>query len=598
MNKLENKLQALPKEPGVYEMLDAKGKIIYVGKAINLKNRVSSYFKGKKDSKTTALVEKIEDISWTITSNELEALILEGNLIKENRPKYNIILRDDKHYPYLKIDLTEQYPKLQVVRRKKNDGAIYFGPYPSIGSMRTVLNTIQSLFPLRTCSNNELKNRSRPCLQYQIKRCLAPCTDYISQEEYHKLIEETILLLKGKEKELIRELEQKMKKLACEMEFEKAAKVRDQLEVIKKLALEQIIDQGHAKERDIIGFCFGETRTSIMVFYQREGNIANKEAYFLEHLREENQGAITRAFLEQHYGEMIPARELVVDTQKLEPGEKSLLEEFLSYRKGRKVVLTSPKVGEKKKLLQLAQSNAAEKYRQKVESENYLEREREKALEGLKSYLDLRKIPKRIECYDISNISGTDTVASMAVFVDGQSAPSEYRKFKIRGVEGPNDFLAMEEVIRRRFKQDWPLPDLVLIDGGKGQLSSAVKIIRGYGLAEVEVCSLAKKEELVFKEGLSEGIFIPRKEMALKILQGVRDEAHRFAITYHRTIRDKKMTASVFDEIEGLGPKKKKALLKEFNSLAGVRKALVGDIAQVVKSRKLAEKIKDVIGDE
>lgn len=598
MDKVEGKLKSLPKEPGVYEMLDEKGKIIYVGKAINLKNRVSSYFKGKKDSKTSALVEKIRDINWTITTTELEALILEGNLIKEKRPKYNIILRDDKHYPYIKINLKEEFPRIQFVRRKIDDGSVYFGPYASIGSISTILKLIQSIFPIRSCSNNELKNRSRPCLQYQINRCLAPCVGYINNDEYLKIIEDIILLLKGKEKELIRNLESKMKDLSKDLEFEKAAKVRDQIEVLKKLSQEQIIDKGHAKERDIIGTYFGEKKTSIMVFYQRDGNIGSKETYFLEHPREEDKKDIILAFLEQFYSNKIPGQEIIIDTEDLDDNSKNLIEDFLRYRKGKKVSIINPQIGEKKKLLNLAKNNAYEKYRQKMEVDSYYEREIEKGLESLKTYLDLKKIPNRIECYDISNISGTNTVASMVVYIKGKPTSSEYRKFKIRGVEGPNDFLSMEEVLKRRFKQDWDLPDLVVIDGGKGQLSSAIKIIRGYGLDSVEICSLAKKEELVFVEGSSDGIFIPRNDMALKILQGLRNEAHRFAITFHRSIRDKKMVSSIFDEIEGVGPKKKKALLKEFESVSGIRKASIEDISKVIGSKNLAIRIKDVIGDE
>lgn len=598
MYDLVNKLKSLPKDSGVYEMLDEKGKIIYVGKAVNLKNRVTSYFKGKKDSKTTALVEKIKDINWIITGNELEALILEGNLIKEKRPKYNIILRDDKHYPYIKINLKEDFPRLQFVRRKVDDGNLYFGPYASIGSISSVLKLIQSLFPIRTCSNNELKNRNRPCLQYQIKRCMAPCVGYIQKEEYGKLIEEIILLLKGKEKELLKALEAKIKELSYNLEFEKAAKVRDQLEVIKRLVQEQIIDKGHVKERDIIGTYIGGKKTSIMVFYQRDGNISNKESYFLEHQPLEEKENIVKAFLEQFYNNKASGKEIIIDTGKMPLEEINSLERFLTYIRGDKVSIINPKIGEKRKLLKLAENNAYEKYRQKIEADSYYEKELGKALLSLKNYLGLNKIPNRIECYDISNISGTDTVASMAVYIKGKADNKEYRKFKINSVEGPNDFLAIEEVIGRRFKQNWPLPDLVLIDGGKGQLSSAIKIIRDHGLPEVEICSLAKKEELVFKEGQNEGIYIPRQEMALKILQGVRDEAHRFAITYHRSLRDKKITASVFDSIEGVGPKKKKALLKAFKSVIGIRRATIEKIAQVVKNKQLADKIKDVIGDE
>ncbi|MDD2371002.1 MAG: excinuclease ABC subunit UvrC [Firmicutes bacterium] len=595
MEKLETKLKSLPAEPGIYEMLDEKGKIIYVGKAVNLKNRVSSYFKGVKDSKTTALVEKIRDINWTITGNEMEALILESNLIKENKPKYNIILRDDKHYPYLKINLNDKYPKIQVVRRKTNDGAIYFGPYATIGGVKGILKLIESIFPLRTCSDNELKHRSRPCLQYQIKRCLAPCVKFTTPEEYKQLVEEAVMFLRGKERELVRSLKQKMTDYSKNMEFEKAGKVRDQIEVISKLTASQIIDKGHAKERDVIGLYEGEKKTSVMILFIRDGNIINKENYFLEHQLDESKEDLLKAFLEQYYLNHIPGKEILLplsfDLQKTQ--------EYLSYLKGNKVSLLIPQKGEKKQLVDFANINALEKYRQKEEVRLMKEKELEEGLVNLKKYLDLNNEPKRIECYDISNISGTNIVASMVVFTDGVADKKEYKKFKIRTVEGQNDFKSMEEVLTRRFKiKDLPKPDLVLIDGGKGQLSSALKIMKGYGIEDIDVLGLAKKEELLFKEDQSEGIFIPRGDKALHIMTSIRDEAHRFAITYHRNLRDKEMISSVFDEIEGIGPKRKKLLLKEFGSVGGIRKANINDIINVLGNEKLARKIKDVIGDE
>ncbi len=591
---LVTKLKSLPAEPGIYEMIDEKGKIIYVGKAVNLKNRVSSYFKGAKDSKTTALVEKIKDVNWTITNNEMEALILESNLIKENKPKYNIILRDDKHYPYLKININDKYPKIQVVRRKINDGAIYFGPYATIGGVKGILKLIEAIFPLRTCSDNELKHRSRPCLQYQIKRCVAPCVGYTTPEEYKLLIEETVMFLRGKEKELVKGLKQKMSEYSKNMEFEKAGKVRDQMEVIGKLTATQIIDKGHAKERDVIGLFEGDKKTSVMIFFIRDGNIFHKENYFLEHQLGENKGEVLKAFLEQYYLNHKPGKEILLPVAY----DFKQTEEYLSYQKGSKVKLLIPQKGEKKQLVDMANINALEKYRQSEEARLMKEKELREGLINLKKYLDLKNDPKRIECYDISNISGTNIVASMVVFTDGLADKNEYRKFKIRTVEGQNDFKSMEEVLMRRFKmKDLPKPDLVLIDGGKGQLSSALKIMKGYGIEDIDVLGLAKKEELLFKEDQSEGIFIPRGDKALHIMTGIRDEAHRFAITYHRNLRDREMVASVFDEIEGVGPKRKKLLLQEFGSVGGIRKADINDIIRLLGNEKLARKIKDVLGD-
>lgn len=594
MDKVEKKLKLLPEDPGVYEMLDEKGKIIYVGKAVNLKNRVSSYFKGAKEPKTAALVEKIRDINWTITGSEVEALILESNLIKENKPKYNIILRDDKHYPYLKIDLKDKFPRIQVVRRKLNDGAQYFGPYATIGGIKGMTKVLEAIFPLRTCSDNELKHRQRPCLQYQIKRCLAPCVSLCSEEEYRTLIEETVMFLKGREKELLAQLKKRMNEHSRLMEYEKAAKTRDQIEVINKLTANQIIDKGHARERDIIGLYQGEKKTSVMILFIRDGNIIGKENYFLEHQLGEKRSAVQQAFLEQYYINHVPGKEVLLS----ETLENDDTQEYLSFQRGSKVHVLVPKKGEKKKLVELACLNAQEKYREQEVERINKEQELEKGLASLKEYLDLKRLPKRIECYDISNISGTNIVASMVVFTDGEPDKKEYRKFKIRTVEGPNDFKSMEEVLTRRFKMtELPVPDLVIIDGGKGQLSSALKIMKGYGMEDIDIVGLAKKEEILFKEGDSEGIYIPRGEKALHIVTAIRDEAHRFAITYHRTIRDKEMVASIFDEIEGVGPKKKKLLLQEFGSVAGIRKAGIDDIIRVVGNEKLARKIKDILGD-
>ena len=592
---LKDKLGGLPTAPGVYEMLDQKGKLIYVGKARNLKNRVGSYFTGVKDAKTTALVDKIRDVTWTITTNEIEALILEANLIREHRPRYNIILRDDKHYPYLKINLNKPYPKVEVVRRKVDDGSAYFGPYASIGGIRTILNIIESLFPLRTCSDREMDHRSRPCLQYQIHRCLAPCMDYITPEAYGLLIQEVLLLLSGKEKELVRRLKIKMQEYSATMAFEQAAKVRDQLVVIGKLTEAQIIDKGHAKERDVIGLYRGDKKASIMVFFIRDGNISAKEHYYLEHQEGAEDGDILQAFLEQFYANRLPGRELILAK---DPSDLAMAEAFLRFRKGLGVSLVIPKRGEKLKLLALANDNAQERYRQEEETQRRKEQEIAKGLLSLGEYLELPKSPKRIECYDISNISGTHTVASMVVFTDGRPDKGQYRKFKIRTVEGPNDFASMEEVLKRRLGMELPVADLMIIDGGKGQLSSARTILKEAGFGDVPVFGLAKKEELLFQEGRLEPIFIPRQDKALLLLKEIRDEAHRFAITYHRSLRDKEMIASVFDEISGIGPKRKKALLQAFGSLRGIRRASLDDIIKVVGSRNAAEKVKDTIGDE
>ena len=601
-DKIQNKLNLLPKSSGVYEMLDKNGKVIYVGKAINLKNRVSSYFKGKKDAKTEALVKQIRDFRFTVTESELEALVLECNLIKEKKPKYNILLRDDKHYPYLKIRTDHPFPRLEVVRRRKKDSALYFGPYTNTTSMREVIKIIESVFTLRSCSDHELKHRFRPCLNYQIKRCFAPCVGYISKKEYAEIINDVVLFLTGKEKSPLRHLKVEMKKASEEMAFEKAAKIRAQVNAINRVIEPQRMDVKDLNSRDVIGFYEGAGVTSVVIFFIREGKVIDKESYFLDYLKEEAKEDVLKAFLEQYYyGHLVP-REILLPF-KIEGMKNS--EHLFSIKRKKKADLVVPQKGEKKALIRLAYDNAKENYEQKKALKKREDEKRNQSLEGLKIFFKLQKIPKRIECYDISHIQGSYTVASMVVFTDGVSDKGQYRKFKIRTVDGPDDFKSMEEVLERRFKNFGKdkegfniLPDLLIIDGGKGQLSSARKILKKLGLSHVATFGLAKREELLFKEDELDPIVLPRQSESFYLVQRIRDEAHRFAITFHRQQRDDSMTASIFDEIEGVGPKRKKDLLQAFGSVSGICKASVEEIVVVIGNQQLGERVKDIIGDE
>ena len=599
--RIAKKLEQLPRTPGVYEMLDDRGKIIYVGKAINLKNRVRSYFKGNRDSKTRALVEHIDDFRFTLTKNEVEALVLESNLIKENRPKYNVVLRDDKHYPYIRINKRHAFPRIEIVRRRKNDGSIYFGPYTSVQILRETLHMVEAAFSLRTCSDQEMKNRSRPCLNYQIKRCSAPCVGKISEREYGEIVDEIIYFLQGKEKKLLRSLEKKMNQAAVDMEFEKAADYRDQIQKIKRIMEQQRVDLKDMEAKDIIGFYPGEREISFCVLFLREGKVLGKEILYLEQTRGQEEAYVMEAFLEQYYGEREVPKEVLVP---LLPQEKESIESFLTFKRGNKVTVTAPSRGTKKGLLEMAKENAREAYEQKIALKR---KEKERPLKGLlelQEKLALKEPPKRIECYDISNISGTNQVASMVVFTNGLPDPASYRKFKIRTVIGPNDFLSMEEVLTRRFKnlkeekEGFDLrPDLLIIDGGKGQLSSARKILKELGLSDIPTFGLAKKEELLFKEGHPDPIVLERGGEGLFLVQRIRDEAHRFAITFHRSLRGKEMTQSVLDEVKGIGPKKKKALLQAFGSIKGIRKAGLEEIEKIV-GKETGERVKDILGDE
>ena len=603
-DKIQNKLSLLPKSSGVYEMLDKNCNVIYIGKAINLKNRVSSYFKGKKDSKTEALVKQIRDFRFTITESELEALILECNLIKEKKPKYNILLRDDKYYPYLKIKLDHPFPRLEVVRRCKKDNALYFGPYVNTASMRKVIKIIESVFTLRSCSDHEMKHYLKPCLNYQIKRCLAPCVGYISEKEYAKIINDVVLFLTGKEKSLVRHLRVEMKKASEEMAFEKAAKIRDQINAINRIIEIQCIDTKDLNSRDVIGFykCINTTGAVIFFIRTEKGKVIDKEDYFLDCLKREASEDILKAFLEQYYYKHLVPREILLPF-KIE-GMKNL-EHVFSKKRKKKVDLIVPQKGKKKALIKLAYDNAKEKYEQSKAFKKFEEEKRKHNLNDLKNFLKLQKIPKRIECYDISHIQGSHIVASMVVFIDGLPDKRQYRKFKIRTVDGPNDFKSIEEVLERRFKNFKKdkkgfniFPDLLIIDGGKGQLSSARKILKKFDLSHVATFCLAKRKEILFKENKLDPIVLPRQSESFYLIQTIRDEAHRFAITFHRQQRDSSMTASIFDKIKGIGLKRKRDLLQAFGSTSGIYKASLEEIVSVVGNQQLGESVKDIIVNE
>lgn len=602
----KEKLRILPQSPGVYEMLNEDNKIIYVGKALNLRNRVSSYFKGQRDKKTETLVKNIRDFRFTVTSNEVEALILEANLIKEKMPKYNILLRDDKHFPYLKINVNGDFPRLEIVRRRVKDGSLYFGPYPSGQQLREVKNLLENIFKLRTCSDHELKNRIKPCLNYQIKRCLAPCTGGISPEEYKKLLGDVVLFLNGKEKNILNKMKKSMEMASMEMEFEKAALYRDQIEGIKKILVTQNMDSKDFGAQDVLGFFREGNSACVCIMLVRNGKVLGKENTFLQQVEEESKENILMAFLEQYYPFREIPKEIILpfNLKGLEE-EEMVLKEFLQYKKGSKVVFTYPQRGNKKKLVELSVQNAKSGLLERIALKISQDQRRLKGLKELRETLQLSKDPERIECYDISNISGTNTVASMVVFTNGVPDNKSYRKFKIRTVIGPNDFMSMEEVLKRRFgnfktaKEGFNiLPDLLIIDGGKGQLTSARKILRELGLEDVATFGLAKKEELLYREGEGTPIILPRDSEGLFLIQRIRDEAHRFAITFHRSLRAKEMVQSVFDEINGIGPKKKKDLLAHFGSVQNIRKASLEEVSRVLGSNKLGIIVKDVLGDE
>ena len=570
----------LPDKPGVYLMKDDKGRIIYVGKAINLKNRVRSYFQSSRNhsGKVLALVARIIDLEYIITASEIEALILECNLIKKHHPKYNISLRDDKTYPYIKLTY-EDYPRVYATRKVLKDGARYFGPYTSAGAVHETLRLLKTLFPLRSCRKLVAK---RPCLEHHIKRCLAPCANKVDQETYGEMIKAVALFLEGRSDVVAKNLKRLMAAAAEELEFEQAARLRDQLAAVEKIMEKQNIVTGSG-DQDAIGLARSAVGICAQVFFIRSGKMVGRDHFMLSGGEDEADENILEAFIKQYYSQagFIP-REILLP---LELEEQQLLADWLSSSKGSRVQVETPKRGTKKDLVNMAAGNAAIVLKeQAVRLETDVAKTTGAAAE-LGQYLGLPNAPERIECFDISHIQGSETVASMVVFEGGQANKNEYRRYKLNTVEGkPDDFKSMQEVVGRRYRdalEKGPIPDLIIIDGGKGQLNAALTLIRAAGLTEVPVVGLAKEFEHIFREGISEPLILPRHSQSLYLVQRIRDEAHRFAITYHRKLRSKRNLVSVLDHIPGIGAKRRKALWDHFGSLAKIKTAEVEVLAKV-----------------
>ena len=576
---VREKLKLLPENPGVYIMKDAAGKIIYVGKAVVLKNRVRQYFQSQRNHtpKVRAMVAKVADFEFIMTASEVEALILECNLIKKHRPRYNISLKDDKSYPYVKVTLQDDYPRVFLTHRILKDGARYFGPYTNVTAVHESLKLLRRLFPLRNCKTLQ----DRPCLEYHIKRCLAPCVGKISREDYAVFIRAVLLFLEGRTEDVEKELTFRMKRAAEAYPFELAARLRDQLAAVKKIAEKQNIVTG-AGDQDAIGLARSALGACVQVFFIRSGKMVGREHFLLQGDEDESDAALLTAFLQQYYHQAAFLPHEVLLPRDVE--ETPLLEAWLSERKQARVHLVVPQRGTKHDLVLMAAGNAEKFLADEETRRAQTDAQTTGAVEELGHLLGLKKAPNRMECFDISHIQGAETVASMVVFEGGRPKKSDYRRFKIRSTEGkPDDFLSMREVTQRRYG-DLPeeeLPDLIVIDGGKGQLSSALEIIRGAGHADVPVVGLAKQFELVFREGESDPVVLPRHSQALYLIERIRDEAHRFAITYHRKLRGKRNLVSILDHIVGIGPARRKALWSAFGSLAKIKGASVEELAAV-----------------
>jgi len=610
MFNIDEELKKLPDEPGVYIMKDASGEVIYVGKAINLKKRVRQYFQSSRNNspKVNAMVSHIHEFEYIIVDNEIEALILEANLIKKHRPKYNILLRDDKQYPYIKVTTNEKYPRVIKTRKVLKDGAKYFGPYPNVYAVNDTLDIIRNLYPIRTCKINFDKDnrKHRPCLNYYIGRCLGPCQGNVDHDKYMEMIDEIIMFLSGKEEKLIEIIEDKMKKAAENLDFESAAKYRDQINSLKLILEKQKIVSSNLMDQDIIGMARGIEDVCVQVFFIRSGKIVGREHFIISDSFGEDRKEILSSFIKQFYlGTAYVPKEIFIEE---EIDDMEVISEWLSEKRGNKVNIRIPKRGEKSQLMEMVRKNAMDMLNQYGDR---LIREKEKNQEvlcRLKNVLGLDRIPKRIEAYDISNISGVYSVGAMVVFENGSPKKSDYRRFRIRSTTTPDDYKSMEEVIRRRFLRGLKekeiakdsqldlegfsiLPDLIMIDGGKGQVNTALEVLRELNLS-IPVCGLVKDD---FHK--TRGIIYNNQEIQLdkdsdefKLIYRIQEEAHRFAISYHRSLRSKEMLKSELDDIKGIGNKRKTALLKHFKTIENIKKASVEELAQVEgMNRRAAE---------
>jgi excinuclease ABC subunit C len=590
--KLAEKLAHLPVRPGVYLFKGADGAVIYVGKARVLRDRVRSYFQASRpvDVQRGDLVGEIVDLDLVLTDTEMEALALENNFIKRHQPRYNVRLRDDKNHPWLKLTLAEEYPRLHIVRRVADDGNAYGGPYIPAALGRRTASLVHRLFGVRSCKEVLNGRRPRPCLQYQIHRCLAPCVaEVCSLDRYRQASEDAGLFLAGRTEEVMRRLKAQMEQAAEEARFEEAATLRDQIRALERVETPQRITTVDVDDRDVFGSHLEGTRAALQVFLVRGGRVVHREGYLLDEIGEPER--FLASALQQYYaeGREVPPEILV----RADFPERALLEEWLAARRGGRVRIHVPVRGEKVRLLELVMRNAKLAFDLEWKQPR---RQTQELLRALQDALGLEVEPHRIECFDISNIQGSDVVASMVVFEDGQPKKSDYRKFRLKGLgPEPDDFAAMREVVGRRYRrvldEGGNLPDLVLIDGGKGQLGAAVHALRELSLDRQPVASLAKREELLFVPGREEPIELPRHSPVLHLVQRVRDEAHRFAIGFHRQRRSRRTLRSELDDVPGIGPIKRRKLLSRFGSLRGVRGASLEELVTAV-GRITAERIR------
>jgi excinuclease ABC subunit C len=589
---IKGRLASIPARPGVYLMKGEADEVLYVGKAVNLRNRLRSYFQSSAthSPRVLRLVDNAADLDFFVTDSELEALILECNLIKRHRPHYNVRLKDDKRYPYIKITWQEDFPRVNVVRRMLADGARYFGPYTSSAAMRQTLALLRRIFPYLTCKRKITGSDERSCLYHHIGRCLAPCIGAVSKDDYRDMMQQVCLFLEGKGEEVLASLRQRMETAAENMEFERAANLRDQIDAVERVIERQRVVSASLVDQDAIAIAREDGEVCTQVFFVRSGKLVGHEYFLMEGGGDVEEPEILSSFLKQFYNHAAHVPPEILLPAEIE--ENQVIERWLTERRGGKVSLRVPRRGQKRKLLEMVEENARETLSHLLAREQI---ERTRALSGvndLQTQLGLQGPPRRIEAYDISNIQGVAATGSMVVFAAGAPAKSEYRRFKIRAAQGPDDYAMMQQVLRRRFRRaaaeeretqgSWAqIPDLIVVDGGKGQLNAALEVLAEQGLEGVPIIGLAKAREEIFTPAESEPVVLPRDSEALHLLQRLRDEAHRFAIVYHKAVRRSQSLSSILEEIPGIGPRRRRALLKRFTSLDAIRKASLEELSSV-----------------
>lgn len=601
---IKEQLKQLPARPGVYLMKDSGGTILYVGKAISLRNRVRSYFGNysKLTPKLQKLVDRVHELDFFVTATEQEALILENNLIKRHRPHYNVRLKDDKTYPLLKITTSEEFPRVVITRRMEEDGSTYFGPFANARSVKQTLQVLKRIFHFRSCAKELTGKETRPCLNYSINNCLGPCIGAISRKDYGKMIRQVILFLEGRHEKVVRELRRRMVQASEKMEYEKAALLRDQIQSIEHVISVQKSAVTVRGDQDVIAFATERDRACVQVFYIRGSKLIGRESFILQGTSSEEPGEILSSFIKQFYGSAPFIPPLMLLQHPVD--DREAIEGWLQDRRGSRVRIQVPSRGKKKQLVDIVAENAAQGLRQLKIKQIASAPPLTEALAEIERELGLPRSPERMECYDISNTQGKASVGSMVVFENGKPKSSHYRRFKIKTVAGADDYASLKEVLGRRFKRfgesaddSWGIvPDLVVIDGGKGQLNAALSAMKEAGADSIPLASLAKENEDIFLPGRSRPVSLPETSAGLQLLQRLRDESHRFAIGYHRKLRSRSTFKSSLDDVPGIGPKRRQALLKQFGTVKAIREASEEELVTAKgMNRELAQKVKEFL---